>query len=52
MRLITILTALLLLNGIAFSQHQEITTKPEMWKGAKENLVDTNSILHAFNLIK
>ncbi|MEO0066437.1 MAG: hypothetical protein RI983_1763 [Bacteroidota bacterium] len=48
MRLIILLTALLLLNGMVFSQHQEIATKPEMWKGAKENLVDTNSILHAF----
>lgn len=48
MRLIIVLTALLLLSGESFSQHQEITTKPEMWKGAKENWVDTNSILHAF----
>lgn len=48
MRLMILLTALLLLNGKVFSQHQEITTKPEMWKGAKENLVDTSSILHAF----
>lgn len=48
MRLLIILTALLLLNGIVFSQHQEITTNPEMWKGFKENKVDTNAILHAF----
>lgn len=48
MRLIIVLAALLLLNGIVFSQHQEIATKPEIWKGAKENQVDTNSILHAF----
>lgn len=30
------------------AQHQEISEKPEMWKGKQHNADDTTSILHAF----
>lgn len=47
-RLIAVWAVLLLLQVVVFSQHQEISAKPDMWKAARENLIDTNSILHAF----
>jgi len=48
MRFIYSVVALLLYSATAFSQHQEIATKPEMWKGKQENLIDTSSLLYAF----
>lgn len=48
MRFIYSVVALLLYSATAFSQHQEIATKPEMWKGKQENLLDTSSLLYAF----
>ena len=37
MRFLYSVVALLLCSATAFSQHQEIATKPEMWKGKQEN---------------
>jgi len=40
--------ALLLWWNSLFAQHQEITARPDMWKGKQENMLDTNSLLYAF----
>jgi outer membrane porin, OprD family len=48
MRFLYSVIALLLCSATAFSQHQEIATKPAMWKGKQENMVDTSSLLYAF----
>jgi hypothetical protein len=40
--------ALLLWCNLSFAQHQEITAKPDMWKGKQENILDTSSLLYAF----
>lgn len=48
MRFLYSAIALLLSTATAFSQHQELASKPEMWKGKQENLVDTSSLLYAF----
>lgn len=48
MRFIYTAIAFMLWQGTLFAQHQEITAKPDMWKGKQENTVDTSSLLYAF----
>lgn len=48
MRLIYSAIAVMLWSANAIAQHQEITAKPDMWKGKQENSVDTSSLLYAF----
>lgn len=48
MRLIYSAIAVMLWSANAIAQHQEITAKPDMWKGKQENTVDTSSLLYAF----
>lgn len=48
MRLIFISITLLLWCSNAFAQHQELITKPDMWKGKQNNQLDTSSLLYAF----
>lgn len=48
MRLIFFSITVLLWCSDAFSQHQELITKPDMWKGKKDLTIDTSSLLHAF----
>jgi hypothetical protein len=33
---------------ITIAQHQEVLSKPELWKGKQKQTQDTNSLLHAF----
>lgn len=48
MRLIYTAIAIMLWTANTFAQHQEITAKPDMWKGKQENSIDTSSLLYAF----
>ncbi len=48
MKEIVTATVLLLIGNISFAQHQEISEKPEMYKGKQVQTEDTTSLLSAF----
>jgi len=48
MKIFFLTTAIFLTYNIAFAQHQELTEKPEMYKGKQVQTIDTTSLLSAF----